>query len=80
MSKRQVVSIEVPAALSQLITVNIEYQVLLCLKQQCHKAVSPSGIVQHMRKIHNTEPQLRKQVREFVATGMPGWEYNHSTV
>jgi hypothetical protein len=58
--------IEVPTALSQLIVVNVEYRVLLCLSSRCRKAVSPAGIVDHLRKIHGEEPHVQRQVQEFV--------------
>ena len=62
--------IVVPTALSQLIAVNVEYRVLVCLKSQCRKAVNPGGLVEHLRKIHHEEPRVRKQVQEFI-TGVP---------
>lgn len=49
--------IEVPAALGPLIAVNIEHGVLLCVRPKCRKAVSPAGIVEHLRKIHKAEPE-----------------------
>jgi hypothetical protein len=52
--------------------------VLLCVSPKYRKAVSPAGIVEHLRKIHKEKPSVRKQVQEFVA-GIP-WEYNYSTV
>jgi hypothetical protein len=68
--QQQARPIEVPTALSQLIAVNVEYGVLLCLSGKCRKAVSLAGIVEHLRKIHGAEPQVRKQVPEFAA-GIP---------
>ena len=67
---QQVHPIEAPTALSQLIAVNVEYEVLLCLGHGCRKAVSPAGMVEHLRKIHHEKPLVRKQVRQFV-TGIP---------
>lgn len=64
--QQQTQSIEVPAALSQLIAVNIEYKVLLCVKLNCRKAVNLVGIVEHLRKIHKEKLAVRKQVKEFV--------------
>ena len=48
--------IAVPTALSQLIAVNIEYKVLVCLKSQCYKAVNLAGLFEHLCKIHYEEP------------------------
>ena len=47
---QQVHPIEAPTALSQLIVVNVEYEVLLCLGHGCRKAVSPADMVEHLRK------------------------------
>lgn len=76
--QQQTRPIEVPVALSQLVAVNVEYRVLLCLSRGCRKAVSPAGIVEHLRKIHKETPQVRKQVQEFIK-GIP-WKYDYSTV
>lgn len=54
--QQQTQSIEVPTALSQLIAVNVEYKVLLCARLNCCKAVSPAGIIEHLRKIHKEKP------------------------
>lgn len=70
--------IEVPTVLAQLIAVNMDYKVLLCLNSKCCKAVNPAGIVEHLRKIHGEKPAIRKQVREFIR-GIP-WEYDYSSV
>ena len=65
-------------ALGQLIAVNAEFEVLLCVNPKCRKAVSPAGAVEHLRKIHKEKPGIRKQVREFV-TEIP-WQYDYSSV
>lgn len=65
--QQQARPVEAPAALSQLIALNVEYGVLLCLGSGCRKAVNPADIVQHLRKIHHEKPLVRKQVQEFVA-------------
>jgi hypothetical protein len=80
MSGQQTDLVEVPVELNQLIAINTEYQILLCLKQQCRKAVRPAGFVQHLRKIHKAEPQLRMKVQEFVTAKLPDWDYDYSTV
>jgi Orsellinic acid/F9775 biosynthesis cluster protein D len=82
-------AIEVPSALAHLIVVNVEYRVLLCCvgsgsgsgsgSGECRKAVSPAGIVEHLRKIHKTTPEGRKLVQEFIRQDVP-WEYNYATV
>jgi Orsellinic acid/F9775 biosynthesis cluster protein D len=76
--QQQAGPVAAPTALSQLIAVNVEYEVLLCLGNGCRKAVNPAGIVEHLRKIHREKPSVRRQVQEFVA-GIP-WVYNYSTI
>src|SRR5277367_2149902 len=76
--QQQTHAVEVPAALRQLVALNVKYSVLLCVSPKCCKAVSPAGVVEHLRKIHKEKPSVRKQVQEFVA-GIP-WEYNYLTV
>jgi hypothetical protein len=70
--------IKVPTALAQLIAVNMEYEVLLCLNLKCCKAVNPAGIVKHLRKIHGEKPEVQKQVQEFIRE-IPS-EYDYSSV
>jgi hypothetical protein len=76
--QQQTPTIVVPPALGQLIAVNAEFEVLLCARPNCRKAVSLAGIVEHLRKIHKESPKVRKQVQEFI-TGIP-WEYDYSSV
>jgi hypothetical protein len=59
--QQQTGTIEVPAALSQLIAVNVEFKVLLCLGSDCRKAVSPT-VVEYLRKIHHEKPLMRQQL------------------
>jgi hypothetical protein len=68
--QQQARPIEVPTALGQLIAVNAEFEMLLC--------VSPAGIVEHLRKIHKEKPAGSKQVQEFVAE-IP-WVYDYASI
>jgi hypothetical protein len=68
--QQETYAIEVPAALGQVVAANAEFEVLLCVKPQCRKAVSPGGAVEHLRKIYREKPKVRKQVQEFVV-GIP---------
>jgi hypothetical protein len=67
-----------PPALGQVIAVNAEFEVLLCVRLNCRKAVSPAGAVEHLRKIHKETPRIQKQVQEFVTKIL--WEYDYSSV
>jgi hypothetical protein len=71
--------IEVLPALAQLIAVNIEYKVLLCLGHGCRKSICPSRILDHIHKCgHTTTKENRKQIQEY-RRGFPN-NYNHYTI
>jgi hypothetical protein len=53
--------------LSKSITINAEFEVLLCVRPQYRQAISSAGAVKHLREIHYDKPPIRKQVQEFVA-------------
>jgi hypothetical protein len=58
--QQQACPVGVPAALGQLIALNVEYGVLLCLGGGCSsKAINPAGAVEHLRKKHSTEPNIK---------------------
>ena len=57
---------EVPETLAHLITINVDFGVLLCLSPSCKRAVSSIGIDGHMRNIHHYKPAIRKQINGFV--------------
>jgi len=70
--------VDIPAPLAHLIHLNAEFGVLLCLGNGCRKALRPVGIAEHLRKVHNEKPQVRKQVQEYI-NGFP-FDYDHATV
>jgi soluble cytochrome b562 len=69
---------DIPPTLTHLIALNVEFHVLLCLGNGCRKAVSPAGIVEHLRKKHSTKPEIRKQVQGYIKE-FP-FTYDYSTV
>jgi hypothetical protein len=69
---------DIPPTLTHLIALNVEFHVLLYLGNGCRKAVSPAGIVEHLRKKHSTKPEIRKQVQEYIKE-FP-FTYDYSTV
>jgi hypothetical protein len=71
-------SIQVPATLSHLIQLNVEYKVLVCLSAHCCKAVSCVGLIEHFRKIHKEKPEVRKQIQHYIQS-VP-FDYNYSTI
>ena len=66
----------IPQALTHLIALNVEFNVLICI--QCKFAVSPSAIVRHLRDQHKTDMKSRKQVKEYIQE-FP-FVYDHTTV
>jgi hypothetical protein len=58
--------VDEPTALSQLIVLNVEYGVLLCVTNSCRIAVSLASIVEHLRSIHDTTNATWKQVQEYI--------------
>jgi hypothetical protein len=68
----------IPQALGELVAVNVEYKVLLCLGYGCRKAVSPAGVVEHLHRFYKTTPKIRKHVQEYIQS-FPV-QYNYTTV
>jgi hypothetical protein len=68
----------IPQVLDHLVYLNVEFGVLVCLGNRCRKAVSPSAISEHLRKRHQTTPEIRKRVREYIKEFL--YTYDHSTV
>jgi hypothetical protein len=59
----------VPEALSQLVTLNVEYGVLICKGNRCECALKPTAISSHLAIRHKTPVELWKQyVAEFPFT------------
>jgi len=50
-------TIEVPAAVAHLITINVAYEVVLCVGAGCRKVVSLASAVEHLRRFHKTPAQ-----------------------
>jgi hypothetical protein len=52
----------IPPALAQLVAVNAEYEVLICLGSGCSRAIRPSSFLEHVRKQkHSITSNGRKQ-------------------
>lgn len=68
----------IPEALSHLIALNVEFQVLVCLSEECRCAVSPGAIVRHFYLKHKTPIELRKLLEQYIQ-GFPG-SYDYSTI
>ena len=68
----------IPQTLSHLIALNERYGVLLCLNEKCRRAVRPAAASDHLRRQHQVQPEIRKQVDQYIK-GFP-YEYDYSTV
>lgn len=51
---------------------------LLCLNEKCRCAVSPGGISDHLRRQHQVQLELRKQVDRYIE-GFP-YQYDYATI
>jgi hypothetical protein len=69
---------QVPKLLAHLVYLNSEFNILVYLGLGCNKAVSIQGFEFHIRKYHNLEPKLRKELIQFTTT-LP-YSYNSSTI
>src|SRR5271167_2575113 len=80
MAEHQPINIkEVPSALRQLVQVNVEYKVLICLGNGCSRAVRPATFLRHARDWeHPMTKASRQQAQEYIAAFL--YDYNHSTV
>jgi hypothetical protein len=56
----------IPAELSQLVALNVEYSVLICISGKCKHALKPTAISRHLRDKHRTAIELQKQVDQYV--------------
>lgn len=52
--------------LSHLIQLNERYGVLICIGDGCCCAVSPAAISDHLRRKHQVQLELRKQVDRYI--------------
>jgi hypothetical protein len=67
-----------PASLEYLISLNAEYQVLICPINECRKAVEPKAFSEHFFRIHKTKLELCRQVKAYIA-GFP-YQYTYKTM
>jgi Orsellinic acid/F9775 biosynthesis cluster protein D len=68
----------IPATLRHLLSLNTEYNVLVCLSDECRKAVEPRAVSEHLFRIHKTKLELRRQVDVYIE-GFP-YRYSYKTV
>ena len=68
----------IPAELSQVVQVNTQFGILICIGNGCQYALKPAAIYRHLEIKHKTPIALRKQVDQYIK-GFP-FTYNHATV
>ena len=79
MADEQLIQAEpIPPTLSHLIQLNERYGVLICMRDRCRCAVSLAAIADHLRRKHQVQLELRKQVERYIER-FP-FIYDYSTV
>ena len=68
----------IPPELSQLVQVNTQFGVLICVGNGCRYALRPAAICRHLEIKHKTPLALRKQVVQYIR-GFP-FSYEHFNV
>jgi hypothetical protein len=72
---------QVPESLAHLVYLNSEFNILICLGNGCSKAVAPRGFIEYLRKFHKTEPNLRKELGEYIKANFPlSQNYDYSSI
>lgn len=64
--------------LSHLMQLNVEYGVLICIRNGCQCAVGPASFSDRLRRKHKTTLELREQVDRYI-DGF-SFEYDYSNV
>jgi len=56
----------IPVTLEGLVSLNPEYQILICPNDECRKAVESKALSEHLFRIHKTKLELRRQVESYI--------------
>ena len=67
-----------PKELEQWLTLNIDFQVLICYSAGCHQALSPGAISRHLRDKHQVKVEIQKQLDHYIKQWQ--WPYNFQSV
>ena len=70
----------IPTPLTHLVSLNARYNVLVCLRDECRKAVAPAAFSEHLRTIHHTELGLRRLLEAYIERFPRQHRYDHKTV
>jgi hypothetical protein len=68
----------IPQELSHLVSLNVEYSVLICIGNGCRYALKPTAISRHLDIKHKTPIAVRKQVEQYIKE-FP-FVYDHASV
>ena len=68
----------IPDALGQLVALNAEYGVLICMNSNCRHAIERDAILRHVRDRHQAPIELRKELALYIE-GFP-YSYNRTSV
>ena len=75
------VPLPVPLILEPWIVFNNAFEVLLCIRPECQRAVSPSALSQHLQRKHKANIQLREAVNSYVQQFLQRYtDYDFRTV
>ena len=65
----------VPEVLAHLVQLNVDFQVLVCLGEECRCAVSPRAMVRHFNDQHKTPIELRKAIERYIQAFLGSYDY-----
>ena len=68
----------IPEVLAHLITLNVDFQVLVCTSDKCRCGVSPGAILRHLQRYHKIPIELKRLIEQYIQS-FPS-SYDHSTV
>jgi hypothetical protein len=73
---QSIIAQPIPEALTYLITLNVKYNMLICI--QCKFVLKPTAIPRHFSDRHKTAIKLQKQINKYIKE-FP-FSYDHTTV
>lgn len=65
-----------PKALSQLVVLNAEYKILICISNGCCCALKPTTLSRHLSIQHKTPIALQRQLEQYIAVFPCMYDYN----
>jgi superfamily II DNA helicase RecQ len=65
----------IPLLIEHLVALNTDFQVLVCLYDECQHAVSPGALVRHFYLQHKTSIHLRKALEQYIHEFPSSYDY-----